>query len=198
MSETDDVLGGRPPRRTSRLAMAIAIAMFLVAAAWLLFAPHDALEPELAVAPGAPDAVEVSGPATLWFANADATGLVEEERVLEGAVTRDARIAAVIRALAAGPTQGDGVRTLPAGVELQRVFIDDETSTLYLDFDQTLVTRHPGGTAGESMTLRSIARTVASNFPGIARLQLLVEGEAVESLAGHVDTSKPLDVAAWK
>jgi spore germination protein GerM len=189
---------GPPRRHTNRIAIAIAAAMFLAAAAWLFFAPHDALEPESPIVSGTPDAAEASRPVTLWFGNEEATGLVAEERALEATVTRDERIAAAVRALITGPTQSDAVRTLPEGVQLQRVLIDDENSTVYLDFDQTLVTRHPGGTAAESMTLRSIARTIGANFPGIARVQLLVEGEAVESLAGHVDTSKPLEIAAWK
>jgi spore germination protein GerM len=135
---------------------------------------------------------------TLYFGDREARGVVAEEREVEAGGSLDARIAAVIRALIEGPQGGDGVRTLPADTQLRRVFLDDEEETVYLDFDPALVTHHPGGTAGESITLDSIVRTLAANFPELARVQLLVEGEPVETLAGHVDTSQPIEIATWK
>jgi len=32
----------------------------------------------------------------------------------------------------------------------------------------------------------------------VARLQLLVDGQAIDTLAGHFDTSKPIEIDDWQ
>ena len=88
--------------------------------------------------------------------------------------------------------------TLPPGTRLRQAFYDDDSATLYLDFRPELVTRHPGGSAAEYFTLSSIVRTLGTNFPEVARVQILVDGQPIESLAGHFDASKPIEIATWQ
>jgi hypothetical protein len=166
------------------------------AAAWLFTSPP---EPESASELGQPgDAVPgATLRAVLVFADAEGRTFVNEEREFPVPVDRGGRIAATIRALVDGPEEG-ATRTLPEEAKLRRVFLDEETATVYLDFDPGLVVRHPGGTTAEALTLGSIARTLGANFPDVARMQLLVDGEPVETLAGHYDTSQPLEIAAWR
>jgi spore germination protein GerM len=172
-------------------------ALVLVIAAWYLFTPRNALEPEPPAPVVTEDAAAATRTVTLFFADAESRDLVAEERDLSEVGLLDTRVAATVRALVDGPRR-DGVRTLPAAARLLHVFLDDESSTVYLDFDPALVTRHPGGTTAESMTLASIVRTLKANFPEVARVQLLVDGEPVQTLAGHVDTSQPIEIATWK
>jgi hypothetical protein len=42
------------------------------------------------------------------------------------------------------------------------------------------------------LTVYSIVNTAVANLDGIERVQILVEGKEVETLAGHLDLSKPL------
>ncbi len=49
-----------------------------------------------------------------------------------------------------------------------------------------------GGSDGEGLTIGAILRTL-SQFPEIKRVQLLVEGQSIDTL-GNIDLSKPLDV----
>jgi len=47
------------------------------------------------------------------------------------------------------------------------------------------------GSAGEALVLASIANTLIK-FPGVEKVRILVEGEEIETLAGHVDLTEPL------
>jgi spore germination protein GerM len=103
-----------------------------------------------------------------------------------------------VQAWIGGPDAARAVRTVPAETQLQKVFWDADTATLYLDFTPALVTRHPGGSTAEYATLASLVRTLGADFPEVTRVQLLVDGEPVETLAGHYDTSQPIEIGSWR
>lgn len=171
----------------------------LLLGAWLLFSPR-AIEPpeppEAALGEAASGTAPVS--ATVYFGDRDGRTLVSERRDVPAGGTLEARVKGVVMAMAEDPETQGAVCVLPRAARLVRVFHDADSATLYLDFSPELVTRHPGGSAAEWATLSALARTVSANFPEIARLQLLVDGQAVETLAGHFDTSQPLELAAWQ
>ncbi len=104
----------------------------------------------------------------------------------------------MIRALAAGPESGDMVSALPEGTDVIAVFWVEETRTIFLDFNRNLVSGHPGGGVSEYYTIVMILRTIGSNFPQIRKLQFLVDGYPVETISGHYDTRKPLDLLSWR
>jgi len=101
------------------------------------------------------------------------------------------RAKASLQELSAGP-KGDAVRTISAEVNIREFFIDNY-GTAYVDFNQAISQTHPGGPWAEMLTLRSIMQTLMSNVPEIKRVQILIEGREVETLAGHVDIRRPLD-----
>jgi hypothetical protein len=45
------------------------------------------------------------------------------------------------------------------------------------------------------LTLRSIMQTLVTNVPEIKRVQILIGGREVETLAGHLDIRRPLDTS---
>ena len=62
----------------------------------------------------------------------------------------------------------------------------------FLNFSKEISERHPGGSSAELQTIYSIVNTVTLNFPDIKKVQLLIEGKKVNTLAGHIDISFPL------
>ena len=66
-----------------------------------------------------------------------------------------------------------------------------DNDTAVVDFSSD-ITRMNVGAAVEALVVASIVNTL-TEFPGVGRVQLLVEGEQVETLAGHVDVSGPLE-----
>ena len=52
--------------------------------------------------------------------------------------------------------------------------------------------KHPGGSLDEIFTVYTIVNALTVNLPAIQRVQILVDGKEVDTLAGHVDLRHPL------
>src|SRR5947209_5168592 len=63
----------------------------------------------------------------------------------------------------------------------------------HLPRDEAAARPHPGGSSSELLTVYSIVNALTSNLPTITRVQILVDGKEVDSLAGHVDLRRPLE-----
>jgi spore germination protein GerM len=131
---------------------------------------------------------------SIWFASRQEDALVLERRRVAPSQAPFDRVRASLQELIAGPT-GNALRTVSAEVKIREVFIDDQ-GTAYVDFSEALSQTHPGGLWAEMLTLRSIMQTLVANVPEIKRVQILIEGREVETLAGHIDIRRPLD-ATW-
>ena len=55
-----------------------------------------------------------------------------------------------------------------------------------------ITAKHPGGSLHEVFTVYTIVNALTVNLPAITRVQILVEGKEVDTLAGHVDLRHPL------
>jgi hypothetical protein len=77
-------------------------------------------------------------------------------------------------------------RTLPAdAVLLQFYLLPDGTAVA--DFSEALAGGMPSGILSEQMAVDSIVRTLQANVPAARRLKILIRGQEVETLAGHLD-----------
>ncbi len=131
--------------------------------------------------------------ATLFFGAEDATGLVSEARdVPVGDGAEDDAVRRVFAELARGP-RGGGVPSIPKDAALHRVFRDGE-GTLVLDVNRAFLQGAPHGSAGELLTVRALMETMAASFPEVRSIQILVEGQVVASISGHVAIDAPLRV----
>ncbi|MER3559211.1 MAG: hypothetical protein C4336_07015 [Armatimonadota bacterium] len=81
----------------------------------------------------------------------------------------------------------------PKGTRLLRV--ERHGETLVLDFSRELTTNFTGGSDDEAGIINALTRT-AQGFPGVRKLQILVEGRPVESIGGHIDISAPIGVGS--
>jgi hypothetical protein len=154
--------------------------------------PGEAPPPQIESVP------EGSRNVTLYFAGADEPNVYAETREVAVGRRMDEQIRQVVAALIAGPESDGGVSALPAGTELLSVMVDADSGTVYLDFSSELVAAHPGGSAAEYCTVASIVRTVGENFPEVQRVQLLVDGSQIETIAGHLRADEPFVVREWR
>lgn len=181
----------------SRLIGIAVLIVVVLAAALLIVALRDQTE-EL----GAEDAaqrVASDGVQTVSLAFADraAVKLVIERRDIVVPTDRARRAQEILRELVGGPREPGAVRTLPAGTEILRVVFDD-TGGVFVDFDRGLLIGHPGGSTGELLTIKSVVKTLALNFPDVESVRFLVEGEEIETIAGHIDASVPFPVDQYR
>lgn len=95
---------------------------------------------------------------------------------------------AVMQELIAGPSVESGLLpTIPVGTQLLDINVRPD-GVCIVDLSGELVMNHPGGSLNEEMTVYSIVNTL-TQFPTIQEVQFLVDGQKVETIAGHMDVS---------
>jgi hypothetical protein len=62
----------------------------------------------------------------------------------------------------------------------------------FVDLSANVSTAHPGGTTAELLTVYAIVNAVTANLPAVQRVQILVDGKSVDTIAGHIDVRRPL------
>jgi len=129
----------------------------------------------------------------VFFIDPRQGSLVGEEREITlDSATDTVLIRNCLRQLLIGP-YGEGMDpVVPPQTELSEVFIDHDHRIVYLDFNSHLTRDYPGGAETELLTVYALVNTVCYNFPEIQKVQILVEGKEIESLAGHVYMGGPL------
>ena len=91
----------------------------------------------------------------------------------------------VLNTLLAGPVDAD-LRTLPPDAVLLAFYLLPN-GTAIADFSEPLATATPSGIQSEQLAVDSITRTLEANVPKVQRLKILIHGQEVETLAGHLD-----------
>ena len=132
---------------------------------------------------------------TLYYGSADGSSLVPEVRTLPSKEKALDNLRNLVEALVAGPREG-GVGTIPASVRLRGVFIHDKTAVI--DFSSELVGDFNGGSTAEYMLISSLVQTVCGNFPQVEAVRILVEGEEIETVGGHISVARPLLPREWR
>ncbi len=131
----------------------------------------------------------------LVFADRGASRTVTEGRDVVVPDDRSGKARRILEELVEGPAE-NGVATIPRGTRVLSVVFDDAGGA-YVDFSREFVSEHPGGSTGEGFTIRSIVGTLHRNFPDVERVQFLVEGREIESIAGHYDAGEPFEVSQF-
>jgi len=94
----------------------------------------------------------------------------------------------VLNTLLAGPVDSD-LRTLPPDAALLSFYLLPDGSAV-ADFSEALATSSPSGIQSEQLAVDSIARTLEANVPKVKRLKILIHGQELDTLAGHVDLTQ--------
>ncbi len=96
-------------------------------------------------------------------------------------------ITAALRALVTSePKDPDYVSLWPADTTINSVVVSGDGATIDLTFSKLNV-----GAEGESLAIAQLVWTATAAEPLVTKISLTVDGKTVESLAGHVDASKP-------
>lgn len=132
---------------------------------------------------------QVSRQVLLYFADADGSRLVAEQRLIDNCADESACVKAVVAALAAGP-QDTAAAVLPKTAVLNALAMDGSLASL--DFNAEFINAHPGGTRSELLTIYALADTLAANFPHLRQFSFLVDGAPIETIKGHVDLRQPI------
>ena len=80
---------------------------------------------------------------------------------------------------------------IPMDTELREFFIT-KRGVAYVDFSGEIREEHLSGTSAEMGTVFAVVNTLTYNFKSIRRVFILIDGSEKETLAGHIDLSRPL------
>lgn len=125
----------------------------------------------------------------LFFQAADRPGLVMEERTVPFSSDLATQLKAVVGELVRGSKSGL-VATLPAETKVLEVFVSPR-GVAYVDLSKE-ASQGTSGSHEELLSVYSIVNSLTVNFPAVRRVQILLEDRPADTLAGHVDLSRPL------
>jgi hypothetical protein len=124
--------------------------------------------------------------AKLFWASGNSDGMLVDSSV-ELPLSNDPvlRSKQVLNTLLAGPVDAE-LRTLPPDAVLLAFYLLPD-GTAIADFSEALATATPSGIQSEQLAVDSLTRTLEANVPRVQRLKILIHGQEVETLAGHLD-----------
>lgn len=99
-----------------------------------------------------------------------------------------ADMSGLLKRYLAGPPGAGQVLPFPERSELRAVFLVDGLAVV----DLTGPVRSGGGSSTETARVYGIVQTLQSNFPEVKSVRILVDGQEVDTLMGHLDLSRPL------
>jgi len=173
-------------------AIAFAFALF-TGLSRLLNAPAPSAEapaaPATPVASGAPAVPRIK--ATLYFASEDGMRLVPAEAEVPLAEGLVAQARSIVEAQLGAEAPAPLASTIPKGATLRGIFVSQRNEA-FVDLDPAIKSAHPGGTLQELMTVYTIVNALLTNLPTLQEVQILIGGQEVDTLAGHVDLRRPL------
>jgi spore germination protein GerM len=192
---------------TRALAVRVALVAFVLAVAWALFFGlprwYSARRSETVTAAAA--AASAKAPAsgspvrkitaTLYYVAEDGLTLTPAQREVPFSADVAEQARAIVEAqLAAAPPL---VSAIPPATKLRDVFVT-ERGDAFVDLSSEISTTHPGGSLDEIFTVYTIVNALTVTLPKVQRVQILVDGQEVDTLAGHVDLRHPLAKSmAW-
>ena len=153
-------------------------------------APRTAELQEAVVPPTAGAPVTI----TLYVADDQQGTLHHEETTLPLPSNPTLRAQAVLRALIARYTQKDSLHSLPAGPDINDVYLVNGTALV--DLNDAFAGGHRSGVLVEDLTVLSLVQTLSAVLPTVTQVKILVNGRERETLAGHADLAEFYDVAA--
>jgi hypothetical protein len=169
-------------------AMVAALALVSWALVRLLSVPSAPPRP-VVEAPAPVETAHIT--ATLFYGSSDGRALVPVRRdvpLATGVIEQGRQIIAVQLQDAPQPY----VQVVPKGTTLRAFYITDRGDA-FVDLSGEIVSAHPGGSLTELLTVYALVNAVTANLPAVQRVQLLVDGKEVDTIAGHVDVRRPLD-----
>jgi spore germination protein GerM len=145
--------------------------------------------PAAAAAP-APTAETPHIAATLFYAAPEGDALIPVRREVPLAEGLEAQGRQIVASQLAPPPPPH-ISPIPPGTTL-RAFYVTERGDAFVDLSREVSTAHPGGSLNELLTVQAIVNAVLANLPAVQRVQLMVDGKEVDTIAGHVDVRRPL------
>ena len=124
----------------------------------------------------------------VYYPNDVGERLVAVSRKVKLSVGTD-KYTAAMKSLMQGTKEKGQSAIIPRQAKLRSVKVKDGVATV--DFSGDILKHFVGGSTGEEMLVGSVVNTL-TEFPEVTSVQILIDGNPVESLAGHMDLTVPI------
>jgi hypothetical protein len=131
--------------------------------------------------------------AIYWLATENPETLEAVETPLELGADPAQRARVALETLITSPPS-PAARVLPLDASLLAFYLLPD-GTAVADFSEALSREVPSGISSEQLAVDAIVRTLHSAVPQVQRLRILIGGQEVETLAGHVDLGSALNLS---
>jgi len=152
--------------------------------------PRSAAPLRLAPAPLPPPPAEKTR-VTLFFVSKEDGYLRPEERDVDKPTDAVGFARAIMREEVAGPKDPALVSPFPPGLTLRNAFVPGD-GRVVVDLNVDPAWARAAGSSDELSCVGTVVNAMLQNIASTDRVQILVNGNSVETLAGHVDISRPL------
>jgi Sporulation and spore germination len=157
---------------------------------------RHAAELDYATANTAPVAPPASGPTetvTLYVADDEAGVLRARSAQIPLPGGRQQRAEELLRTLLRIYQQPGAAHPLAPAADVRSIYLVDPGAAV-IDLNAAFADQHRSSILSEQLTVNSLVETLGVNVPGIHRVNILVEGNRRETLAGHADLTESFDV----
>ena len=183
------------------VAMAVVLIRLREHAADRIAGVHQTAGPEVL---SAPSSIAPEETVTLLEANDLDGTIVPVTRQLGLPKETGARARVILRQLFADYAAPDSKHPLAGGPGVEQVFfmpaaaaaknsqhsLETGSQTAIVNLTSAFAENHPSGIEPETLTLLSVIGTLHENFPAVAQVRFLVDGQPRETLAGHADLTR--------
>jgi len=190
MKRTIKDKGQKKARKKSRRGKAFLLAILIGIGLGMLFLFRQEIIRPFAPRTTKPTVSKEERNVVLYFSDEDGTFLVGEKKKILKKDRVEEEAKEVIAELIRGP-RGKLIPTLPPQTRLLDMKLDDQ-GVARVSFNKAFTADHPGGSSAEIMTVYSVVNSLATNFPSIKGVQILVEGKEIETIAGHISLRSPI------
>src|ERR1700693_4498955 len=106
---------------------------------------------------------------------------------------RQQRAEQLLRALLRIYQQPGAAHPLSPAADIRSIYLVDPGAAV-IDLNAPFTDQHRSSILSEQLTVNYLGATLGVNVPGIHRVNILVEGNKRETLAGHADLTESFDV----
>jgi spore germination protein GerM len=185
--------------RYLNIAIAALLVVVLAMGIYLRHMRHQAVQLDAVATktppPIAPPPAGPTEPVTLYIADDNSGTLRPRSAQIPLSSGRQQRADALLSTLLRIYQQPNSSHPLAPDGEIRGIFLVDPGAAV-IDLNAAFADHHRSGILTEQLTINSLIQTLASNVPGIQRVNILVEGKPRDTLAGHADLTNTFDVSA--
>ncbi len=114
----------------------------------------------------------------------------KEKRIIDAEINTENAYLLIEELIKEPENTQENSRVLPEGTKILSYKYDEENKVATIDLGGTI--KEAQGSMGKIFTVYSIVNTLA-DIEGIDQVQILINGEIIESLSGHIYLGEPLD-----